>query len=66
MFGGFVINYDRWGSESSLRCFINLTATEKDNAIGEAFLKSTHNLCFEQKSEKNIGVFYLKIFSFWR
>ena len=25
-----------------------------------------HNLCFEQKYEKNIRVFYLKIFSFWR
>ena len=28
-------------------------------------LMSTHNLCFEQKYEKNIRVFYLKIFSLW-
>ena len=35
--------------------------------LAEAVLTSTHNLCFEQKYEKNIRVFfYLKIFSFWR
>ena len=31
----------------------------------EAILTSTHNLCFEQKYEKD-QIFYLKIYSFWR
>ena len=34
-------------------------------ASKEWVLKSTHNLCFEQKYEKYQS-FYLKIFSFWR
>ena len=32
--------------------------------LGEAVLKSTHNLCFQQKYEKDQN-FFLKTFSFW-
>ena len=51
-------------------CIIFLISAQN---IGEAVLTSTHNLCFEQKMNmkmnmnmKNIRIFYLKIFSFWR
>ena len=36
----------------------------RKNRLSEAVLSITHNLCFEQKYENNIRIFYLKIFLF--
>ena len=34
----------------------------RKNRLGEAVLTSAHNLCFEQKYEKYLSFFHLKIF----